>query len=241
MEVLTRVEPRRGCGYRKAGPGGVGIYLVGGYGGERCERLPYPIHKCPTCGHGIKRSRSWTWVDPREFFEGPPHCSSKGPGMDQHYHWACPLCSPERVFRPDDATAENGKAVSDGLGLLWIGEKHYPTVADFAEEAARMGVSRRLPSIPKGFVPGKTWVALVHPKAILQGRLGEDAEHVPGIFHVFRPSGVDLVIDDPENVPEKAERLAKRLPEGAARILHVIPEEAMGETADLFEREEAPA
>lgn len=240
MQILTSVEARRGCGYRRAGPGGFGLYLMGAFGGQPCERLPYPVVRCPTCGHGIKHSRSWTWVDPREFFQGPPLCHATG---DIHDHGRCPLCSPEVVFRPDDADAEKPTAEPAGLGLIWIGEKHYPTWTDFAVEAARMGVSRRLPAVPKGFVPGTTWVALVHPKGRMTApaRNGNAAEYEPAICHVFRPHGFDLVVetDDPEKLPATVVRVAERLQkvggEAAARIVRVIPEAALGETAELFE------
>src|SRR5207302_7622776 len=53
------VEAKRGCGYRKIG----GLYFVGGGRGVACDRLPIPLDICPTCGHGIKQTRGFTWVD----------------------------------------------------------------------------------------------------------------------------------------------------------------------------------
>jgi len=63
-------EGPRGCGWRSAGQEGVGIYLMGGLLAEPCERLPFPLHECRTCGGGIKPSRGWTWIEPDELFRG---------------------------------------------------------------------------------------------------------------------------------------------------------------------------
>jgi hypothetical protein len=47
-------------------------------------------------------------------------------------------------------------------GLLWIGEKFYETPHDFLKEAAEMGISRRLPAVPKDFTIGEDSVLLAH-------------------------------------------------------------------------------
>ena len=60
------VEAKRGCGYRKEG----GLYLVGGGLSAPCDRMPYPLDRCKTCGGGIKFTRGHTWLQP-DFFE--PH------------------------------------------------------------------------------------------------------------------------------------------------------------------------
>lgn len=52
--------------------------------------------------------------------------------------------------------------------LDWVGEKHYPNVADFLEEGARFGFSRRVPTTFNfaGLGPGSKH-ALVHPRALV--------------------------------------------------------------------------
>jgi len=50
--------------------------------------------------------------------------------------------------------------------LMWIGAQYYPTPNSFICEARAMGASKRLPSLPRGAVPGVTRIWLVHPKAI---------------------------------------------------------------------------
>jgi hypothetical protein len=201
MPVTVVTESKRGCGYRKPSKGGVGIYLVGPGFSESCGRLPLYLHVCPTCSGGIKFSRAWTWINPRALFASGPDC--RFPASRWVVCTGCPM----------------GDAAPEKAGLLWVGEKHYPTPESFLAEAARMGVSKKLPAIPKGFEMGTTRVYLAHKKAVEL-----DDGMAPGIFSVFMPSGVDLVIDDEHSVPERAEKLAEKLGDDA-RIIKVIPDE----------------
>lgn len=49
--------------------------------------------------------------------------------------------------------------------IMLIGAGNYKTPQDFLEEAGRMGISKRIPFIPKDLELGKTVVYLAHPKA----------------------------------------------------------------------------
>jgi hypothetical protein len=60
------IEAKRGCGYRKVG----GTYLVSGGLGMPCCKMPILLKTCPCCGHGVKQSRGWTWIDPKEWLKG---------------------------------------------------------------------------------------------------------------------------------------------------------------------------
>jgi hypothetical protein len=203
------VEPIRGCGYRKIG----GLYLVSGSRGVVCDRLPIPLEVCPTCHHGIKQSRGWTWVDAAELIGGlHPECQDDFP---------CPLCmTPEDLGR---------------CGLLWIGEKYYPTPRDFDYEAQRLGVSRRISAIPRGFKVGETWILFAHPAAVEKigtCECGHDwTEHcangfgpcgkceknacqlfrvlmIQGIFKVWRPERIEKIVPESWKVnPEKFDEL----------------------------------
>jgi hypothetical protein len=57
--IKTVSEGPRGCGFRKPGA----FYVRSDGLGWNCGALPIPIERCPTCNHGIKPSRGWTWVN----------------------------------------------------------------------------------------------------------------------------------------------------------------------------------
>ena len=189
-------EGKRGCGYRKGG----GLYLVSDGPGEDCAKLPVRLDVCPTCGHGIKPSRGWTWIEPNEIVEPEPH------GSAQHSEW-CPL-----------STGFDGKA-----GLIWIGDAYYSPTS-FVREAHSMGISRRISTVPRDFEVGKTWVLLAHrkaewkpcpecgdgvPEADCPECEGEGKVPVAAIFYLFRPERIEYVVKGDES-DEDLERLEKR-------------------------------
>jgi len=180
MNIETRHERRRGCGYRKPG----GLYLVSGVLGRECGKLPIPLKVCPVCGHGIKPSRGWTWVGSNEISK-MKECTSQDCG-----NW-CIL--------------KNGIG---RVGLIWIGERYYKTPDIFTRETATMGVSRRIFRVPHGFRLGETWVLLGHRKAIISA--GESGlEHSPGIFQAFKPTAIEYVVKGDES-EEEIDKLLKR-------------------------------
>lgn len=137
--VPVLVEGRRGCGYRKGG----GKYLVTDPKPMLpCGRLPMPLVRCPACSAGIKPTRGWTWISPATLFRGR-EC------IAHPCRTGCPAAVP-----PERA------------GLLWIGESFYKSPQEWLDEARRMGVSRRLSTIPRDFVLGETWVFVAHRKGI---------------------------------------------------------------------------
>src|SRR5947208_1909086 len=114
--------------------------------GERCPLLPIALDVCPTCHAGIKPTRSWTWIDGVAITHVTEHGTLE--------HRAVCVLQPGNVVRLRRA------------GLIWIGERYYKTADDFTVEAARMGVSRRIPAVPRDFELGVTWVLLAHRKAV---------------------------------------------------------------------------
>lgn len=208
MPAKISVEGKRGCGYRKVG----GLYIVTGGIGRACGRLPMELSICPTCNGGIHPVRSWTWIDPNPLFE-PIQCLSDPA--------ACSFCpvGPAEIEK------------NDRMGLLWIGTSFYPTPEEFLEEASRMGVSRRIPALPKGFEIGKTWVLLGHRRCfeddcercetsgkvhdMTEGQIecpdcrGEGKQYRTGIFQTFKPSAVEKIVDE-DVTEEEVEALAKR-------------------------------
>lgn len=175
-------EGKRGCGYRKIG----GLYLFCDGPGVPCDALPYPLDVCPVCSAGIKFSRGWTWVSRALFVINPNVCSE-----------CTALKFGGCAFVGDH----------DRLGLLWVGEAHYKTPGDFTGEADRMGISRRINSVPRGFKIGETWVALAHIKAVrrlvpVPEGVGStlpgipEYEHSPGIFRAFLPSRIEYIVTE---------------------------------------------
>ena len=220
------VEAKRGCGFRRVN----GLYLVGGGLSAPCDRMPYPLDRCRTCGGGVKFTRGHTWLQP-DFFE--PHSDSLPATIYCRDESACPVCNNRDDFGPHL--------------LLWIGRGHYSPEA-FLEEGRRLGVSRRISAMPKGLVLGETWVLLAHLDAvpaghtlcarcelppaqhpdqpdavfhggILKSTIGKSAEAcdkfeppkpTPGIFCAFIPRAVELVLRESDATPERVEKEAKR-------------------------------
>jgi hypothetical protein len=211
MQIEISKEEARGCGYRHSGKDGVGLYLMGDGNFEICERLPFPVDRCPCCGEGISFGRGFTWITPEKLF-GPqrlPQCylDSSDPiriGCN-HSHDKCFVCSPPA-----------GKH-----GLLWVGEKFYST-GSFLQEAVTRGISKRISSLPRGFVIGETVVYLAHKKAF--GPPGEQLAR-PGVFTVFRPNRLDIVVDvtDPSELPKRAISISKKVEVDAFRFVKVEP------------------
>ena len=161
--IQVRSEGRRGCGYRQKG----GIYLVGGGLSVPCGRLPVPVGRCPTCDHGIKPSRGWTWVDvPALLRDAAPCPPPTTHAVDPHSHRMLP------VDRCAGCPLRDGTEVRKA-GLLWVRQGY--SVASFSLEAEHVGVSRRLAQVPRDLVVGETEVLLGHPKAI------EDGLPCPGV------------------------------------------------------------
>lgn len=94
-----------------------------------------------------------------------------------------------------------------------------------------MGISRKIKAVPNGFELGVTIVYLAHRNVVDTGQKDENDKPKlgPGVFTVFKPTGIDLVINDENNVPEKAEKLAEKY---GARIVKVIRKEEAPPVAD---------
>jgi hypothetical protein len=198
------VEPRRLCGWRRVG----GLYLCGSYVSVSCDRLPYPLETCPVCGGGIKVSRGFTRINPYQLFGNHNGCK------DQLR--PCFMCDPR----------------DEVAFIMGVGEKFYKTPGDFLEEAHRLGVSKRIPFIPKELELGKTVIYLAHPKAIevkepvaLQQAMSileesetkqprlletEKVEKRLGIFTAFIPQRIEKLVWQSEATPEELEKLEKR-------------------------------
>jgi len=173
-------EAKRRCGHRKVG----GKYLVSGNLGMPCCKMPIILTTCPCCGEGIKQARGWTWIDPKPFVQGECTADSQG----------------QRIMCPLNFGVEN---IGSKVGLLWVGERFYPTPQDFVDECNEMGLSKRIARIPHGFKVGETWVFLAHPKVkrILDVEASEKAgtevyKWLPGIFRIFKPTAIEQLVTE---------------------------------------------
>lgn len=203
-EVHLLEEDARGCGYRKPGASGVGLYFMGDAYIVPCERLPFPLTACPCCGSGIKFSRGFTWVEPKNLFaaEIEPVCTNANIHCDD-----CIMCNPSNA---------GSKA-----GLMWVGQKFY-TPQSFIHESVSRGVSKKISAIPNGFKVGYHFIYLAHLKAVIdyEGDFGKQPKAKPGIFMAFRPLMVDLVIENENNIPDRAKHIFDKL-DGMGRIVKI--------------------
>lgn len=182
-------EARRGCGFRKIG----GKYLIGGRDGINCFRFPLPLDVCPTCHSGIKVTRGWTWVRPEALFAG-----SGCAGIN-----VCARCPLQDLSVLADAKGR--------CGLLWVGEKFYATPEAFMAEVREQGISRRVPTVPKGAKPGVTWVLLAHRKAVPTMIDHGTIVHRPGVFMAFRLTAIEACISEMDAADDqKVARLKAR-------------------------------
>ncbi|MGQ9545955.1 MAG: hypothetical protein ACUVTR_02150 [Dehalococcoidia bacterium] len=201
---MCAVEVIRGCGYRRVG----GLYLCGEYISVPCDRLPYPLDVCPVCGGGIRVSRAFTKINPLSLFGYHQPCRDRFP--------YCFVCEPK----------------DEPAFIMGVGARFYKTPGDFMKEASQLGVSKRIPFIPKELKLGKTIVYLAHPKACqvkessalqqamailnaaetTQPRLveTETVEYKLGIFSAFIPQRVEKLIWEKDATPEELEKLKKR-------------------------------
>ena len=225
--VPVLYERERGCGFRKVG----GLYLVNSTGSRPCSRFPIPVSVCPCCNHGIKPARGFTWVDGDALKSVAPEClEAKSFGKHALYCLTCPMSPEKKLGR---------------VGLIWIGERFYPTPQDFLAEAKMMGVSRRISAIPRGLmtkneqgemVLSETWLFMAHRRAIIKpvadrSPHDEDTpmwEWAPGIVCIWKPDRIEKVVSR-ETPEEEIEKLVKR------GIQPVIVEHQQNE---LFEQEE---
>lgn len=173
-----------------------------------CDRLPYELVVCPTCGAGVKFSRGFTWLDWLKYAGAHEGCKEETPVITSgtlDIGNPCPVCHPGFYPRP--------------YGLLWVGQDYTPET--FVQEALQMGVSKRIAAIPRNLKLGETWVLFATKKAIAVAELvpgSEDlrpenfqyTEFKPAVFYAFRPQRLELLIWESEATEEKLAELEKK-------------------------------
>lgn len=205
MNYATKATSKRGCGFRSGG----GLYMVTGGEAMACGLLPIELTTCPTCGGGIKQTRSFQWVNPTALLGIRDDKiwgmgSDDVPYSDDHCGLGCLQC---------------WKLWGDKSGLLWIGAAYYEMPEDWLKEAHEQGVSRRISAVPTDFVIGEHWILAGHPKACrvdcepchgtgsIQDGSQERCEacngtgasdYRRGIFAAFKPTGIERVLTQDE-------------------------------------------
>jgi hypothetical protein len=93
---------------------------------------------------------------------------------------------------------------------MGAGEQRYPRPIDFIEEALRLGVSKRIPAVPRDVEVGKTVVFLTHKKAMqIQTKLGEKEKWQTGVIYAFKVTRVEQIVKISE-LENKRKELEKR-------------------------------
>lgn len=207
------VEEKRGCGYRKIG----GMYLVGDGLAIGCDRLPLQLESCPVCGAGIHFTRGMTEIFPLDLLGTHDEQSNKT-GIVGEVTRTVPACQDK--IRPCEVCDPTNELAY----VMMVGEKHYPTIVHFMEEANRLGVSKRIPFIPKKLKMGETIIYLAHPKACRVPVPFEDDSESPqhrlvdaekkrlalGLFMAFRPRAIEMPVYKKDLTKKKKAELEKR-------------------------------
>ncbi len=210
LRVMTKTT--RGCGTKKIG--GLYLYFEAAYV-HHCKRLPLALPEaCPCCGEHIRQIRSVQAINPKRLFGDAAPEVDCGP--------FCSVCHPE----------------THG-GLMWVGKQFY-SVDTFRDEAFTLGISKRIPFIPKGVKPGDM-VFFAHPRAIEirtnTGQAGLDGQpHIkityePGVFLAARLTEIQKILS-PEQA--KDENLIKQWEDlGVTPVLEIDESPAVPIAADV--------
>ena len=122
-----------------------------------CTLLPIPLIKCTCCGGGIRQSRGFTWWNPKAIINSIPALDDR---CSVTTECALVMC-PKEIER---------------AGLLWIGKRYYPSQKGFLREAKEMGLSRRIPALPRDFKIGNDVVFLAHPEAVYVSSVADESD-----------------------------------------------------------------
>lgn len=216
MEDLIKdvFDEERGCGFREEG----GLYMrLDNVVFHPCGRALIPIVPCDCCGLALKQSRGFQWFNPQKIIASQLDLQILELLGDETRLESC-----GRNCR----SCKFGMATPMQAGLIWIGAEHYPTIADFRIEAMTLGISRRIPTVPKGFKVGEDVVYLAHPHGITKDQ--------PAIFTAFVPSAIEYVVKG----DEEEDDLRKMIENGITPVrVHSDKNGEWIEEDDIFERQ----
>jgi hypothetical protein len=179
--------------------------------GIACCKLPILLKVCPTCNGGIKQTRAFQWINIQPWLAGK----------------TCDLGQPQ-------CPAFDAQVFGDRVGLMWIGTQFYPNPATFIAEANRLGISRRIKAIPRGFKLGRDWVFLAHPKIHY---IEESDKWIGGIFRIFKPEYFEKIIT--KQMSDDEEEMEKLEKKGIVPV--VVPDDDMDHQGSVYDKEEENA
>ncbi len=188
-------EPERKCGFRHVG----GLYLAGEFFFKSCDRLPLELKVCSVCGQGIKVGRGFTKINPYELW-GIHAPLRKKLYFDKETFKVTDTGSPCSDIHPCNICDPKDQAAY----IMVVGTKFYATPEEFIEEGKLLGISKRIPFVPKDFKINSTVIYLAHHKAVKlllptecsQEKLldTDHTEYRTGIFAAFIPQRVEGII-----------------------------------------------
>lgn len=241
--IEISAESRRGCGHRRAGERGFGIYLCGSLSWTICDRLPFPFEINGDYTELINQyiSLYLNNNDRSSYDDNHPVLVNmvENANYRGRFRFSRQLQKIDlrKLFDKNLPTYCNEvlnytKLIKNGNGcrfcyicnpddrpayIEWIGKEFYDTPNDFRTEVLSMGLSRRISHIPKDYIPGKTVLLLAHVD-------GYD-KNSPGIFLTATPKQIDIVVDteSPKEIPEDALKIKEKYG-NSVRFVKVIPE-----------------
>lgn len=76
--------------------------------------------------------------------------------------------------------------------LMWVGEQHYPWPHDFSDEVKAVGLSKRVAESAIPLIePGRTRLAVIHPKVFVELAEGRSIEELAGDLGLTLPEVED--------------------------------------------------
>jgi len=128
-------------------------------------------------------------------------------------HVKCEICgkitylsklTPQQRARVKDPDAEPPKYEPIPQDyLMWVGRSYY-TIESFIQEARKMGVCKRVPMLPRGVVPGKSRVFLVHDTSEAEKK--QKKRGVPRVFAYFVVKGIAYIVKKGVDLPKEFEK-----------------------------------
>lgn len=210
LQYHTPIEPKRLCGYRTVGS----LYLIANPNFTTCHRLPLPLNSpCSTCGEMPRFNRSISYISPLKLFQPCSFCLNQ-PVSITVCSDECPACNPPLV----------------GF-LSWVGAFYYSPLS-FLREANTLGISKKIPFVPKHFNPNTPWYfahpnVMLHPNPNASPKATRQGVFLCGYFQRFekliwekdatedtvldlQKKGINAVIvpnDNPHHAPRKQKEL----------------------------------